>query len=147
VRATLIFDAAYEQPVEAVYAHLADPRNFIGLQPLLISLSEVAESKQNDARVLSYVTTEEFHFGPITYHNHIKVRHTLTKPNERIDTFVISPGWVTLNVEYHFAASDHGSTLQEIMHIAAPRLLMNFVTAQAAQAQTEVMRRLKARLA
>ena len=144
---TLQFQANFSQPGSLIYDHLADPRNFIGLQPLLVSISEVQETQQCSLRCLSYETVEEFIFlGFIKYHNHIRVNLQLTDPGKRMDAFVISPGAVKLHVEYHFQTNEHGSTLNEIFHVEAPGLMMGFVTQQAAQAQTTVLDRLQKRL-
>ena len=144
---TLRFQANFFRPAQFVYEHLADPRNFIGLQPLLISISDVQETQQQGLRKLSYENVEEFIFlGFLKYHNRIKVQTQLTEPGKRMDAFVESPGAVKLHVEYHFLPNENGSTLDEIFHIEAPGFLMDFVIQQASQAQTTVLTRLQKRM-
>jgi len=82
----------------------------------------------------------------VVYRNRIRVKMTLTRPPEQIDTVVYSPGRVTLNVQYLFTPENDGTRLTEIMEIHMPRLLAGFVVQQALQAQNAVMQRLKARL-
>lgn len=145
---TLQFRAALAKPANFVYEHLADPRNFIGLQPLLISISNVVESRSQGVRVLTYENVEEFIFlGFIKYHNRIRVELHLTEPGKRMDAYVDSPGAVKLHVEYLFSDTVAGSTLEETFHIEAPRLVMNFVIQQATLAQETVLERLQKRMA
>ncbi len=147
MKRTLEFSITIARPVTEVYEHLAQPRNFLGLQPLLIEMSPVRESVEADRVVRTYETVEAFRlFGRIVYRNRIKVRSTLTEPPARLDTLVHSPGGVILNVEYQFAVEGAGTRLIEIMHIDMPALLASFVVSQATQAQRAVLARLKARL-
>ena len=146
---TLHFTTHIARPVAEVYTHLANPQNFIGLQPLLIEMSPAQTVIENDLPVQSYETVEAFRIGGrIVYRNRIRVKTTLTKTNERIDTLVHSPGGVTLQVQYLFTPEDEtrGTCLTEIMDIHMPRLMAGFVVKQATQAQTAVMERLKTRL-
>jgi hypothetical protein len=144
---TLNFQANFSRPAPFVYEHLSDPRNFIGLQPLLISISNIQETQPQGVKTLSYENVEEFIFlGFLKYHNRIQVQTRLTEPGKRMDAFVISPGGVKLHVEYLFTPNEQGSTLDEVFHIEAPGFLMNFVIQQASQAQTTVLTRLQQRM-
>ena len=147
MKRTLEFTIVIDRPMADVYDHLADPHSFLGLQPLLIEMSPVRESTEHDRVVREYETVEAFRLrGRIVYRNRIRVRSTLTAPPARLDTRVHSPGGVTLNVEYHFAAEGAGTRLTEIMHLEMPALVAGFVVSQATQAQRAVLARLKARL-
>ncbi len=147
MKQTLEFAITINRPVADVYDHLANPQSFLGLQPLLIEMSPVRESTEHERVVREYETVEAFRlFGRIVYRNRIRVRTTLTDPPARLDTRVHSPGGVTLNVEYHFAAQSGGTRLTEIMHLEMSRLVAGFVVSQATQAQRAVLARLKARL-
>ena len=144
---TLPFEIEINHPVTDVFAHLSNPRNFLGLQPLLIDMSEIIEATEDGALVRRYVTTEEFRFlGFIRYLNHIAVTLRLTDPPARMDAHVDSPGNVTLDVEYHFSARGGGTHLREIVHIQSPRWAARFVNNEATKAQQETLSRLKARL-
>lgn len=147
MKRTLEFTVFIQRPVADVYDHLAHPQNFLGLQPLLIEMSPVQESRVHDRVVRAYETVEAFRlFGRIVYRNRIRVQTTLTDPPVRLDTQVHSPGGVTLDVEYHLAAQGAGTHLTEIMHLAMSRVVAGFVVSQATQAQRAVLARLKARL-
>lgn len=147
INSTLSFDVDLNRPVADVFAHLSNPRNFLGLQPLLIDMSEIVEMTQDGALVRRYTTTEEFRFlGFIRYLNRIAVALRLTDPPARMDAHVDSPGNVTLDVEYHFSAHENGTRLREIVHIQSPRWTTRFVISEATKAQTETLARLKARL-
>jgi hypothetical protein len=141
---TLQFTTHIARPVPEVYAHLANPHNFIGLQPLLIEMSPIQTASENGLPVQSYETVEAFRLGGrVVYRNRIRVKTTLAKLDERMDTMVHSPGGVTLDVQYHFALEDHGTRLTEIMNIHMLRLTVGFVVRQATQAQLAVMEWLK----
>lgn len=149
---TLQFTTYITRPISEVYDHMADPHNLIGLQPLLIEMSPVQSTRVNGVIVQTYETIEAFRLGGYNvYRNRIRVRTTLTRPNEQIDSLVHSPGGVTLDVGYTFtpqagASQCGGTQLTEVMEINAPRLMAGFVVRQATLAQQAVMQRLKARL-
>ncbi len=144
---TLTFEIDIHQSPALIYDHLANPKNFLGLQPLLIDMSPIDTTSEDGKTVCTYETIEAFRmFGKIVYRNRIRVRSILTRPPEQMDTVVHSPGGVTLNVEYLFQAKGNGTHLIETMHIQGYRLLMSFVIDQATKAQNTVLHRLKARL-
>jgi len=144
---TLRFNIDIARPISIVYDHLAQPQNFLGLQPLLIEMSPITATVENGWPVRSYETVEAFRVGGrVVYRNRIRVKMTLPRPPEQIDTIVHSPGGVTLTVQYLFTSEKDGMRLTEIMEIHTPRLLAGFVVQQATQAQNTVMQRLKARL-
>ena len=144
---TLLFNIDIARPISVVYDHLAQPQNFLGLQPLLIEMSPITATVENGWPVRSYETVEAFRVGGrVVYRNRIRVKMTLPRPPEQIDTIVHSPGGVTLTVQYLFTSEKDGTRLTEIMEIHTPRLLAGFVVQQATQAQNTVMQRLKARL-
>ena len=144
---TLTFTIEIARPISAVFEHISVPQNFLGLQPLLIDISEVNETNENGIIVHRYTTTEAFlFFGFISYHNRIHVTTRLTNPHTRLDTHVKSPGGVTLDVEYHLSASKLGTHLQEVIHIQSPKIITGFVHREATKAQNTLLTRLKERL-
>jgi hypothetical protein len=147
INTTLPFDVDINCPVADVFSHLSNPRNFLGLQPLLIDMSAIIETMEDGALVRRYTTTEEFRFlGFLRYLNRIDVSLRLTNPPARMDAHVDSPGNVTLDVEYHFSARENGTHLREIVHIQSPHWATRFVISEATKAQRETLARLKARL-
>ena len=144
---TLTFTIEIARPISAVFEHISVPQNFLGLQPLLIDISEVNETVENGITVHRYTTTEAFlFFGFIPYHNRIHVTTRLTNPHTRLDTHVESPGGVTLDVEYHLSASTLGAHLQEVIHVQSLRITTGFVLREATKAQNTLLARLKERL-
>jgi hypothetical protein len=144
---TLTFTIEIARPISVVFEHLSVPQNFLGLQPLLINISEVNETTENGIIVHRYTTTEAFRFfGFIPYHNRIHVTTRLTKPHTRLDTHVKSPGGVTLDVEYHFSESNGITHLQEIVHVQCLQITTGFVLREATKAQNTLLARLKERL-
>jgi hypothetical protein len=144
---TLQFTTPIARPVAVVYEHLAHPQNLIGLQPLLLEMSPIRDTRENGVPVRSYETVEAFRVGRhVVYRNRSRVKMTLTRLPEQIDSLVHSPGGVTLTVRYLFAPENDGTRLTEIMEVRTPRLLASFVVSQATQAQNIVMERLKMRL-
>ena len=147
VRNTLTFTLDITRPIAVVFGHLSVPRNFIGLQPLLIDISKVNETTENGVTVHRYTTTEEFRFfGFIPYHNRIHVTTRLTKPYTRLDTHVESPGGVTLDVEYLLSESNGVTHLQEVIHVQSLQITTGFVLREATKAQNTLLARLKKRL-
>ena len=74
INSTLPFEVDINRPVADVFAHLSNPRNFLGLQPLLIDMSEIVEATEDGALVRRYTTAEEFRFlGFIRYLTRIAV--------------------------------------------------------------------------
>lgn len=69
-----------------IYDHLSEPTNYIGLSPLLISLTDVQwDTNLQGQRFAQYKTVELFRFLRfITYQNPLDVVMTLTSPGQQI---------------------------------------------------------------
>ncbi len=94
---TLNFDVHIARPVAVVYAHLAQPRNLIGLQPLLTFMSPIRELALSGQQGYAYETVETFRLGRIpVYHNRIRVQTILTEPDRHIDSIVYSVPMLTI---------------------------------------------------
>ena len=99
-----------DRPVPVVYTHLANPRNLIGLQPLLTRMSAIQETIENQRRVYRYETVETFRVAGVPLlHNRIRVRTALTKENAQIMSIVHSAPQLVLHVIYDFQPHDRGS--------------------------------------
>lgn len=133
-------------PVATVYDHLSEPRNFLGLQPLLVEMSPVQRTVEDGLSVVTYETVEAFRLWKLTYHNRIQVRMVMAEPNVRLETAVNAKLNVHLDVVYRFAEENGGTRLRETMEIHAPRLMMGFVYSQALAAQRQTLKALKQRL-
>jgi len=134
-------------PVSVVYGHLAQPANFIGLQPLLSSISPVHEFSLNNKHGYQYETVETFRIGPMpVLHNRIFVRTILTEPEQQIDSVVRSKPNIRLDVHYQFTPLDDETHLVEQMRISVPVWLSNYVIRTARQVQEQTLANLKHRL-
>jgi len=134
-------------PVAVAYAHLAQPANFIGLQPLLSSISPIQEFSVENKHGYKYETVETFRIGPVpVFNNRIRVETILTEPEMQIDSIVHSQPNIRLDVHYQFAALDGETNLIEQMLISVPAWLSNYVIRTAGQVQEQTLANLKRRL-
>lgn len=144
---TLEFTVQIRRPVRVVYAHLAQPRNFIGLQPLLTSMSAIQEFPIDNKRGYRYETVETFRVGPIPLiHNRIRVETVLSEPDRQIDTVVQSMPNIRLDVRYQFTSLGDETALVEQMHISVPAWVSNYVLRTAQRVQEQTLANLKRRL-
>jgi len=143
----LEFTVHIRRPVSVVYSHLGDPTNFIGLQPLLTSISSVQETFVNNKRGYKYETVETFRIGSIpVLNNRIHVQTILTEPDQQIDTVVQSNPNIRLDVRYKFTALGEDTHLIEQMLISVPAWVSNYVVNTARQVQEQTLANLKHRL-
>lgn len=135
-------------PVTEVYAHLAEPENYVGLSPLVTRVYDIKRRSNGDQQaVVQYVTVEHFRFlGFIPYDNHIRVTSTQAQPNAVLINEVHSPLNVTVRFENEFSPIDGGTAIVETVTIRSPRWLQGFVVGQAKSTQAIRFARLKARL-
>lgn len=143
----LEFTVQIQRPVSVVYAHLAQPGNFIGLQPLLSSISSVEEFSVNNKRGCKYETIETFRIGSIPlFHNRIRVQTVLTEPDQQIDSVVHSKPNIRLNVHYQFTSQGEETLLIEQMLISVPVWVGSYVINTAQRVQEQTLANLKYRL-
>jgi|WetSurMetagenome_2_1015567.scaffolds.fasta_scaffold807481_1 hypothetical protein len=140
----LEFTVHIRRPVSVVYDHLAQPENFIGLQPLLSSLSSVQEMEINNKRGYRYGTVETFRIGPIpVLNNRIRVQTVLTEPDRQIDTVVQSKPHIRLDVQYQFTPLGDETHLVEKMLISVPAWVGGYVVRTARRVQEQTLANLK----
>src|SRR3990167_4350954 len=72
----LYFQGEVNTSVDRVFEHLIQPKNFLGLQPLLISVENIKKINQTTTY---YEAVELFNFYIISIHNRIKVEFTTVK--------------------------------------------------------------------
>ena len=132
----------------AVLAHLAEPRNYVGLSPLLVDVRDVRQEDE----VTHYLAVERFRFlGLIQHDNLIKVSlrtETAELPDEAsVYGEVISPGGVRM--DYRFAITAHGdaaSLVVDTLHLHTPLGLLRYAAGQAGSVQANRGRVLAQRL-
>jgi hypothetical protein len=136
-----------DRPVPIVYAHLANPANLLGLQPLLTQMSPIQETIENQQRVYRYETIETFRVAGIPLlHNRIRVQTVLTEENLQMVSVVHSAPRLKLHVVYDFQPCGEGTILTESMRITGHPWLLSWVVAQATSVQQRTLANLKARL-
>ncbi|MDG4798833.1 SRPBCC family protein [Micromonospora sp. WMMD1082] len=120
-------------PPEVVYAHLADPRSYIGLSPLIVAVDDVRHGRDAEGRaVADYVAVERFRLvGPVRWDNRIRVRMVSTRPGDQLVSDVRSPGRVTLRAVVDLTAVTDGTRVRERVTANAPAPLRRFVATQA----------------
>ncbi len=120
-----------------VYAHLSEPRNYIGLSPLVTEVSE-AEHRTNaeGQAIIHYVAVETFHFlGFISYPNRINVQMILARPDEQMITLVESIPNVRLKFVFDFEPEGSGTWIHETVTARMLLPLKGFVVSQAKAVQ------------
>ncbi|MEG3636687.1 SRPBCC family protein [Micromonospora palythoicola] len=138
-------------PPEVVYAHLADPRSYIGLSPLIVAVDEVRHGHDDEGRaVAEYLAVERFRLvGPVRWDNRIRVRMVSTPPHGPLVSEVSSPGWVSLRAAVTLTAESAGTRVHERVTADAPAPLRRFVAREArrvaAYRAAELTRRMAAR--
>ena len=143
----LEFTVHIRRPVSVVYDHLAQPTNFIGLQPLLTSISSVQEIYVNNKRGYKYETVETFRIGPIpVLNNRIRVQTVLTELDQQIDSVVQSKPKIRLDVHYQFTSLADETDVVEQMLTSAPAWVSGYVVRTARQVQEQTLANLKRRL-
>ncbi|BCY14151.1 SRPBCC family protein [Actinoplanes sp. L3-i22] len=132
-------------PVDRLYAHLIDPRSYIGLSPLVVAVREIRPV----GAAIAYVAVERFDFGPFHWNNPIRVTMTGAPDTHTIVSDVRSPGFVTLTSRVTLTPAVEGTSVVETIAVTAPLGLRRFVRTQAASVQqhraAELTRRMQTR--
>jgi hypothetical protein len=134
-------------PVSAVYDHLTQPANFIGLQALLSTISSVRETEINNKRGCSNETIETFRIGTIPVLNdRIRVQTVMTEPYRQLDTVVQSKPNICLDVHYQFTSLGDETGLVEKMLISVSAWVSSYMVRTARRVQEQTLANLKHRL-
>lgn len=135
-------------PATQIYAHLSEPASYLGLQPLLIEVTETARGEDSRGRpTRTFRSVEKFRlFGFLPYHNTITTHMTLALPGERIECDVHSPGGVRLHNAFILSAEGDVSLVSDEVSIECPRLLLGFVGREARKAHERLLLNLKQRM-
>ena len=135
-------------PVAAVYAHLSEPASFLGLQPLLIEVTETGRGEDAQGRpTRTFRAVENIRlFGFLPWRNTITTRMTLSRPDERIECDVESPGGVRLRNAFVLRAEGDASLVRDEVTIDCPRLLQGLVLGIARKAHERLLLNLKQRM-
>jgi hypothetical protein len=135
----VVVDAA---PTE-VLDHLADPRSYIGLSPLVVRVEVLG----TDDEGTDYLAVERFGRGILHWDNRIRVRLVADREHLVLRSAVRSPGRVTLDVEVALLPNDAGTLVQETIRLSSPRVVAGFVRGQARAVQVHRLAELARRMA
>jgi ligand-binding SRPBCC domain-containing protein len=137
--ATEIFEHRYyiAAPTPKIYAHMSDPRNYVGLSPLVVQVDNISyETDDQGRKVCWYESVELFRFlGFIHYRNRIRVKTTFTVPDGQIVSEVDSPFNIQVRFVFDFQPEDGGTLMRETVTASMPGLLRGFVIGQAKSVQ------------
>lgn len=135
-------------PAAHIYEHLAQPENYVGLSPLIVAVSDLAQSTDADGHtVVRYRSIERFNFlGFIRYDNKLSVTMTLAQFNRQIISDVDSPFWVKVRFTFDLQPGDGGTWIEETIRAHAPLIVKGFVLREAKRVQLERARILKERM-
>lgn len=134
---------AIEAPLERVFAELAEPARFLGLQPLLTEVREIAAAPG----VRAFEAVERVPLlGPIAAKNRLRVELTARPDAQRIDFATRAPLGIRLEGAFALAANGATTCVTESVALRCPVLLRRFVLREAIRAQESLLANLKRRI-
>jgi hypothetical protein len=135
-------------PPAAVFAHLSEPRNFVGLQPLLVELRETRRENDREGRpTRRFESVERLRLaGCIPLRNRIEGLLTLVRDGEVIEVLVWSWPGLALHSNYRLSSEAGGTRVVEAVAIDCPTLLAGLVRREAERAHEHLLAALKERL-
>jgi polyketide cyclase/dehydrase/lipid transport protein len=135
-------------PPAAVFAHLSEPRNFLGLQPLLVELREIRRGSDPEGRpTRRFETVEKLRLaGFFPFRNRIEGLLTLVSDGEAVAVEVWSRPRLVLRSLYRLCPEGGGTRVVEAVAIDCPSLLAHPVRRQAERAHDRLLAALKERL-
>jgi hypothetical protein len=136
-------DIAIAAPLARVFAELSEPARFLGLQPLLTEVREVAAAP--GARAFEAVERVVL-FGPITKRNLLRVELSPLPVENRIDFATSAPLGIRLDGAFAFQQEGTATRVTESVALRCPFWLKRFVLQEATRAQEALLANLKRRL-
>ena len=126
-------------PPAAVYAHLLDPHNYVGLAPLVVEVRDI-RTEGDDIR---YVSIERFRLGPFHFDNPIDVTMTPVTPGRELVSKVRSPGNVRLTASVTLTPDGDDASVTEAVVLDSPWWIHWYATRKAREAQDFAVAQLK----
>jgi hypothetical protein len=134
-------------PADVVFAHLSDPMSYLGLQPLLASVTEITDARTAAEGARRFRSTEIVRLlGVLPYRNRITWRMQVRPQERRIEFETRSFPRIRLEAAYTLISEGPVSVVTDTVRIDCPRWLRGFVGAQATAAHAALLANLKARL-
>lgn len=131
---------------ETVFAHLADPANYVGLSPLVVAVRDI----RRVGDTVHYQAVERFHIlGKLSYDNVIAVSLAAKRtdvPHAEITGDVHSPGGVRMAYRFSIVPDGHGTAVTDTLWLRAPLGLRRFASSRARAVQLARARILTQRL-
>jgi Polyketide cyclase / dehydrase and lipid transport len=129
-----------------VFAHLADPANYVGLSPLVVAVRDIRRAGDT----VHYHAVERFRIlGKLSYDNVIAVTLVAKRdglPHAEITGDVHSPGGVRMAYRFSIAPDGHGAAVTDTLWLRAPFGLRRFARSRARAVQLARARILTQRL-
>ena len=143
-------NAFINRPPQAVYEHLAEPINMIGLQPLLTTIDFLKEQTDANGIILRpfYMLITYRWLGLPILRNRVYIVLHLTKPFNELELHVFSRPGIHVVFEYRFQEMEEGHThlIQTLRFEKVNQLFKTIVLSQANQTQRALLANLKVRL-
>jgi glycosyltransferase involved in cell wall biosynthesis len=134
-------------PVERVFAELARPDSFLGLQPLLAEVRELPARGSGSRR---FEATEHVRLprwlGRARLRNRIETVLRPVADEARIAFLTRSRPGILLRGDFRLSLAEHGTRVEERVALRAPLVVRRFVVREARAAQRTLLDRLKRRL-
>ncbi|GAA1414780.1 SRPBCC family protein [Catellatospora coxensis] len=147
--AHLVHSWRVDSPPDTVFAHLTEPRHYIGLSPLLVEVRDVRRGLDEQGEpVTDYVAVERFRFLKVLrWDNLIRVRMRVLEQGAALRQSVVSPGGVRLEWTVRLTPQGDGTAVDDQMEITMAAAMRGFVTGQARGVQlhraAELTRRMR----
>lgn len=138
------------EPAE-VYAHLLEPENQLGLQPLLTGIEAIERDRDEAGRQRSrFETVERFRLaGALSYDNRIRVECIGLELDRRVGFTAWSRPGIVVHSEFLLETIGGGRATRvvESLEIEAPRLLLGITLRIARRAHAQLVENLRIRMA
>lgn len=136
-------DVEIVSPLARVFAELADPARFLGLQPLL---TEVEDQPGPDGARVFAATERVPLFGGLALPSRLRVELRPDPVRSRIAFATRAPLGIRLRGAFALSAAAGATRVVESVEIECARWLRGFVAPQAIRAQEALLANLKRRL-
>ena len=134
---------AVAAPLARVFAELSEPARFLGLQPLLTEVREVAAAPG----VRAFEAIERVALlGPIAVKNHLRVELTPRPAEQRIGFATRAPLGIRIEGGFTLEMDGTATRVTESVALHCPFWLSRFVVREAIRAQEALLANLKRRL-
>ena len=136
-------DITIDAPLARVFEELSEPARFLGLQPLLTEVREVAAGQ--GARAFEAIERVVL-FGPIAKRNRLRVELTPLPAEQRIGFATRAPLGIRVDGAFAFQQQGTATRVTESVALTCPTWLRGFVLREAIRAQEALLANLKRRI-